>query len=302
MGGVTGDTAARIVPDIRYDDRPVRIVAANGKNMVETGFRIQHRHGGQLAHGIKLTAELFGQRIALCPVIIGYDNDARSHIRHIARHKTVNDGDRQDAIPAFHRLQSVDVRAHRLAAGGINGDHAAIESGDDRLDLPPKRAQRHFHYMLAALFEIRMWKLQKRRHYIEIFDPKRRQMAVRIEFRRNQHIRSDQCADARQEIPFRIVITLCHHGAVQTEHHRIDRHCGAEFCENRIPQRFIGLALDKTRRFRPTGSSLYHREPFRLAATAQDRHWRRAERRRFGMFPRPGIKSRAKGVHIRRDR
>ncbi|MNS96544.1 hypothetical protein D3C72_1308470 [compost metagenome] len=121
-----------------------------------------------------------------------------------------------------------------------------------------------------------------------------------IEFRCDQHFRSNHRADAGEEIAFRIVITLRHHGSMQAKDHGIDGHGGGEFGKNRVPQRFISLALDKSRRFRPAGGSLNHREPFRLAATTQDRHGRRAERRRFGMLARPGIKSRTESVHIRR--
>lgn len=55
---------------------------------------------------------------------------------------------------------------------------------------------------------------------------------------------------------------------METKNYRVDRQCGGKLGENRIAQRFIGLALYQPRRFRPAGGTLDYRKPFRFAAPA----------------------------------
>ena len=91
MGRVTGNAAARIVPDIGDDNRHVRLFGAHGDRPVEARLGVEHRHGRLPAKAVELAAEAFGKRVALWLVAVRHDDQARAHIRHVARHETVDD-------------------------------------------------------------------------------------------------------------------------------------------------------------------------------------------------------------------
>jgi len=197
---------------------------------------------------------------------------------------------------------AIDEGAHRLAARREDGDHPAVERGDDGPDLAAQRAQCQIDHMFAALLEIRMREFEESRHQVEAFDTQRRQVAVRIELGSDEHIGADHGADPREEIAFRVVIALRDHRAVQAEHHGVDRQRGLKLAEDAVAQRLVGLALDEARRLRPAAGALDDGEAFRAATPAQDRHDGGAERRRIRMFARPGEERRLEGVHVGRDR
>ena len=246
-------------------------------------------------------AERLGERIALGSVVVGDDDDAGAHVRHVAGHEAMDNRGGEDAVLAFQRHQTVDEGAHRLAAGRIDGDHAAIEGRNDRLDLAPQRAQRQLDDMFAALLEVRMRKFEEGGHDIETGDAQHRQMAMRVEFGGDQHIRPDQGPNLRQQVAFGIVIALGNHRAMQAEHYGIDRHRRPQLVEDLVAQHLIGAALDETGGLRPAGSTFDDGKAFRARPAPQDRHDRGAERRRFRMLARPGIERRLEGVQIRRN-
>ena len=127
-------------------------------------------------------------------------------------------------------LDTVDEGTHRLAAGRQHRDHPAIEGRYDRLHLAARRLEAKLDHVLAALVEIGVREFEEGREYIGRGDPLGRQVAVRVELRGDGHIGTDDAADARQQVAFAIVIALRHHGAVQSEHHRIHRQRRAKLC------------------------------------------------------------------------
>src|SRR5262245_16298776 len=70
------------------------------------------------------------------------------------------------------------------------------------------------------------------------FDHLGRDVGVVVETDRDRNILPEHRADAAQQFALTILETFAHHGAVQVEIHRIDRHSLAE-----PPNQFTGYAL-----------------------------------------------------------
>ncbi len=243
IGSVAGDTAAGIVPHIGDHRRFGRIGCMGGQRPVDALICVEHGHQGLLAHGDEFTPELFRKGFALRRVIVGDDEDAGSHFRHIGSHEAMNNGNGQDAILALHRLYAVDKGAHRLLACRIDADHLAVECGDHRFDPAFQRIQREIDHMLAAFVEIRVRKFEEGCENIQVFDPLRGEVAMRIELAGDQNIGPDDGAHAFQKIALAIVIALRDHGAMQAENDCIDRQSGLQLIQNFITQFLESLPL-----------------------------------------------------------
>ena len=179
-------------------------LAGQRRGAVEAGVGREHRHGGLAAQREDLAPEPLRERHRRWRIAIGDDKHLRAHLRHVGRHEAVDERNREDAVLSLQRLRSVDEAAHRLAAGRIETDHAAIEGRHHRPDLASQGAQRQIDDVLAALVEIRVRKLEERRQDVGVGDPLPREMAVRVEFGGDQHVGPDERAHALQEIALAI--------------------------------------------------------------------------------------------------
>ena len=128
--------------------------------------------------------------------------------------------------------------------------------------------------MLAALVEIGVRKFEERRQYIGVFDTLRRQMAVRIEFGGDQHLRPDHAAHPGQQIALAIVIALRDHRAMQAQDDTVDRQRGPQLGKDFVAQRLIGLALQQAARLGPGRGAFHHVEIVFGSALAQHDHRR----------------------------
>ena len=130
--------------------------------------------------------------------------------------------------------------------------------------------------MLAALIEIRMGKFQEGRQDVGVRDALGREVAVGIEFGRDEHGGPDHRADARQQVPLAIVIALRHHRAVQAEHDGINRKSRAELRKDLVPQILISGALQKAAGFGPGRGAFDEVDAVGGSTPAQHHHGRGA--------------------------
>ena len=65
---------------------------------------------------------------------------------------------------------------------------------------------------------------------------------MRVEFDADRHLRADDVAHAFDQVAFAVVVTVGHHGAMQAQHHGVDRHRGAQLPQHLVTQGFVGLA------------------------------------------------------------
>ena len=164
-------------------------------------------------------------RPPVCRVIVGDDHELCAELRNIARHEAMDERDREDAILTLQCFQPINIGAHRLAARRIHADHATIESRNYRLDFTFEGPQGKVDHVLAALVEIRMRKLEKGGQNIGVLDALAGEMAVRIQLRGDEDIGADDAAGPLKQITLAIVITLRHHGTMQTKDDAINRQC-----------------------------------------------------------------------------
>jgi hypothetical protein len=214
----------------------------------------------------------------------------------------VNDRDRQDIdIALFHRHDLVDERAHRLARCRKDIDHTAIKYGHHRLDAAFERIDGDAPEILGAIDEVRM------REFLEIDEEIRglealfRQMAVRVKFGADENLGADDLAHARQEIAFRILVTICDHGAMQPENDGIDRHRGPQLVEDFVAQVFIGAAVHQPGRIGPGGGTLDHVPSLFRGNAPPHSNGCGTKGRRFGMHAGRGIERGFEGAPVDAD-
>ena len=170
----------------------------------------------------------------------------RAHLRHVGGHEAVDrrETDSTPSLPCSALIRSTKERI----GSRLVGKTSIIRQS--KVDITGRISPRVARSASSTTCSARSTKSvcgnsRKQRQDVGGRDPLRRQVAVRIEFGGDQHVRPDHRADPRQQIAFAIVIALRHHGAVQAEHDAVDRQGRRELIEDLVAQRLIGLALQQ---------------------------------------------------------
>src|SRR5690606_30183556 len=83
------------------------------------------------------------------------------------------------------------------------------------------------------------------RDNVEIVDAALAEMAVRIEGCANESASADNTAHGLEQLAFAIEAILRHHGAMQSQEHRVKRQRGGDLAEQLITQQPPGPAVDE---------------------------------------------------------
>ena len=68
------------------------------------------------------------------------------------------------------------------------------------------------------------------------------QVAMWVQLHADGHVRPDDGAHMLNQIAFTVVITVGHHGAVQTQYHTVQRQSSAQLAQHLIAQLLKSLA------------------------------------------------------------
>src|SRR5690606_24504003 len=94
------------------------------------------------------------------------------------------------------------------------------------------------------------------RDNVEIVDAALAEMAVRIEGCANESASADNTAHGLEQLAFAIEAILRHHGAMQSQEHRVKRQRGGDLAEQLITQQPPGPAVDEAAGLGPGGGAL----------------------------------------------
>ena len=81
-----------------------------------------------------------------------------------------------------------------------------------------------------------------------------------VQFHANGHVRPDDGAHMLNQITFTVVITISHHGAVQTQHHAVQRQGSAQLAQHLVAQLLKSLARHQTGGLSP-GTGAFDQRP-----------------------------------------
>ena len=167
----------------------------------------------------------------------------RADLGHVALLETMGERDREHAFLAFERAHAVDEGAAGLARRRHQLDHPAIIERHHRPDLAADGPDDDGDEFLGALDEIDMRVFLVEDDGVCEPHPLLGQVAMRIEFDADRHLRPDQSADMLEDVALAIVIAMRHHRAVQAEQHAVDRQGRLELPEDLVAHLLvIGLA------------------------------------------------------------
>ena len=164
-----------------------------------------------------------------------------------------------------------------------------------------QRIDRDPPQVFGPLDEIGMREFLEGDEEIRRRDPLRGQMAMRIEAGAQQHIGADDLADTAQKIALGVQISLRDHGAVQAQHHGIERQRRAQLIQNLVTQRFVGTTRDQAGGVGPGGGALDQCPALVGADPAPDRDRRGAQRRRGRMLAGRGVKRALESLPVDND-
>ena len=227
-----------------------------GQRRVDRAIDVMEVRRRLLAQRDQLTADLFGEPVAVRLGAVGDHQDARAAFRHVAIGKAVTDRDREHAVLALQRHDAVDQGAHRLPRGREAREQAAVEHRFHRLDLAADGAQREIDRLFAARSEIGVRILLEQHDDVGERAALLREMAMRIELDADHAVRADQRAHPLEKIAFAVVIAVRHHRAVQVEHRAVDRQRGLQLAEDFVAHPLIGGARGRAARLRRVAGAL----------------------------------------------
>ena len=180
------------------------------------------------------------------------------------------EGDRKYAVLPFQAIHPVDIAAHRLLSGAEGADHAAIMHGHDGPGLALRRIGDEGEEILRPIRYVGMGVFLIGHEDRRLADHRLGDMAVEVELRAHRHLGPDDGADAPQNIALAIVIALGGRGAMQRQHHHIDRHGLLEIGQHLVAQRLIGRADDASAGLGEGADAFHHLPAPRLGAPTED--------------------------------
>ena len=205
---------------------PVDIVVATRADQIAQARELFAEYASLLGVDLDFQdfeAELFRQRSCLRLIAIGDHQHLRPDIGDIRRLEAMRDRDREDAVPALHRQEPVDEAAAGLAAGHEGGEPAAIEHRAHRLHLLARGLQAELQQILRPRQEVGMRELLEGDDDVGTLDHLCGEMAVHVELDTDDAIGPGERPRPSDQVAFAIIVTLRHHGAVQSEQHDVDR-------------------------------------------------------------------------------
>ena len=229
--------------------------------------RVRRREA--IAHADQLVGEPARQGLGLGFVAVGIDQDLGAHLGHVAPGEAVGDGDREHAVLALHRLETVDERAGRFARGVHRGDHLAVDHRRHRANplLDDRRAQ--VDQLERALQHVGVRILLVGDQQVGALDHRRREVAVRVELGADDDAGADDGAHLLQQVALAVVVAVGDHRAVQAEQDHVDRQRGAQVGEQLLAQRLVAGARRRAARLRAGRQALDDVPALGLAAQPQ---------------------------------
>ena len=253
-GGVAGRAAPSVVRRVRDGDRALR-------GRCSLGEALHHRLDGG-AHGVaqgeELAAHLLGDPGTPDRVVVRHHHHRRAEIGNVSIGEAVTEPDVEDSLLLFQCGELVHEAPQRLAGGGEEPDHAAIEGRDDRLHLALGGIGEDREEVEHPVHDVDVGVLLVADQRRRLLDHPIRHVRVEIELRSHGNLGTNQLAHAGQDVALAVVAAVGHHGAVEHQQHAVHGQGCLQIREKLVAQLLVEGLRRRPRRLREGEEPLRH--------------------------------------------